>query len=382
MRKISKPILISSLAVVVLIAAGLLNYWNRPSTEVYQARRGKAVAAVYGTVRIEWLWSVTVRAQNAGYIQFAPGIMAGQRSVGMRVKKGQLLASIADEATARELRQAKVDLQAVLDKQRIGPSSAQTLRTARDNLDRLMKLKELNNVPLVQLEQAQNEVKRVQDSVATEQIELDRAVETMTQNFKNLQQKLGKSEIKAPIDGVLTAVQSVDGELVLENAPIFTVAVNNTYVLGEVNEEDVGGLRPDMKAKVKLYSFANQEFDVVLSSILPANDAGANRYSVILNMDNPPSNLMAGMTGEMNIILGERENSLLIPTRALMADRVLVVEKGIVTPRVVKVGYQSLETAEILEGLKEGDWVIVADQDLFAPGQRVRPILVNRAAER
>jgi multidrug efflux pump subunit AcrA (membrane-fusion protein) len=48
-----------------------------------------------------------------------------------------------------------------------------------------------------------------------------------------------------------------------------------------------------------------------------------------------------------------------------------------VKPRAVKVGYRSIERAEILEGLHEGEQVVVADQDLLHPGERVRSLTIN-----
>ncbi|MFZ5806660.1 MAG: efflux RND transporter periplasmic adaptor subunit [Verrucomicrobiota bacterium] len=365
-------------AAIVLLVSGVLaiKSFNRPVAEVSPARIGRAIAAVYGTVKIEWLYTVNVKAMNSGYIHFAPGIFAGQTSIGYVVKKGQLLGTIFDEATSRQIRQAKVDLQAATDRARLGPMSTQSLKTARDNFERIKKLRELNNIPAAQFEQAQNDIQRLENQVKAEQIELNRLVETLTQNVKNLQEKLGKSEIRSPIDGILTGVNYVDGELVLENNAVFTLAMSGTYVMGQVNEEDVGSLKPGMKAKIKLYSFGGREFNATLTSILPSGDTSTNRYSVVLNMEDAPDNLMAGMTGEMNIILGEKENSLLIPARALIGDRdrVLIVEDDQVTPRRVKLGYQTLEIVEIIEGLKEGDRVIVSDQDLFYPGERVRPL--------
>jgi len=109
--------------------------------------------------------------------------------------------------------------------------------------------------------------------------------------------------------------------------------------------------------------------------ILPT--ANNQRYTVTLTLDHPPPNLMSGMTGEMNIIAGQRENALIIPSRAVLADRVLVVKDGVVKPRTVKIGFRNLERAEVLEGLKEGEQVVVADQDLLKPGQRVRAITIN-----
>ena len=74
---------------------------------------------------------------------------------------------------------------------------------------------------------------------------------------------------------------------------------------------------------------------------------GANnqRYTVNLTLDHPPPNVMIDMTGEMNIISGERKDALIIPTRAILSDRVWVVDGGIARPRMVKVGFRNPERA-------------------------------------
>ncbi|HEY8965338.1 MAG TPA: hypothetical protein VIM58_02770, partial [Candidatus Methylacidiphilales bacterium] len=85
-----------------------------------------------------------------------------------------------------------------------------------------------------------------------------------------------------------------------------------------------------------------------------------------------------GMTGEMNVIIGQREDALLIPTQAVVNGHVYVVgASGLVSLRNVKVGFRSMETSEIVEGLQEGERVIVADQDLFRSGSYVRAIEIN-----
>ncbi|GAB4244150.1 MAG: macrolide transporter subunit MacA [Candidatus Methylacidiphilales bacterium] len=371
---------------VAVLAAALtaIFYFNRPTAEVARVIKGRAVAAVYGTVKVEWYYVQPIRAQNSGFIQLADGIYSGVSSVGILVKKDQELASIVDENTARSIQNMRIDLQAATERQRIGPPSAKLLKTAEENLQRLQALQaQTQNVPRAQIEQLQNEVARLTDVVRAEKIEIDRVVDNLTTNLRNLQEKLGRSIIKSPIDGVLTAVNVIDGELVFENNTVFNVAVNRTYINGQVNEEDVGALRTGMKATVKLYSYPAEEFIATLTSILPTGDASTQRYTVILSFDNPPPNLMAGMTGEMNIILGERDNALLIPTRALVpgaaggGDVVFVVKNDVVSTRPVQIGYRSLERVEILAGLEEGDQVIVADQDLFTVGQRVRAVEVT-----
>jgi multidrug efflux pump subunit AcrA (membrane-fusion protein) len=131
-----------------------------------------------------------------------------------------------------------------------------------------------------------------------------------------------------------------------------------------------------MKAAVKLYAYPDKELSATVSQVIPT--ANNQRYTVNLDFDHPPDNLMAGETGEMNIISGTRENALLIPTRALSGDKIWVVQDDMVKPRTVKVGFRNLEQAEILEGLHEGEQVVVADQDLLRTGMSVRAISINQ----
>ena len=113
-----------------------------------------------------------------------------------------------------------------------------------------------------------------------------------------------------------------------------------------------------------------------MTSVQPAADPTTQRYTVVLEMERPPDNLMVGMTGEMNIITGVHENALLVPTRALLVDQALVVNGGLVQRRTVNVGFRTLDVSEALSGLSEGDHAIISDQDKFHSGQPVRQRMV------
>jgi RND family efflux transporter MFP subunit len=203
----------------------------------------------------------------------------------------------------------------------------------------------------------------------------------LEETCKKLEAQMKNSEIRAPIDGLLTAIQTIDGELVADGNELFTVSSRKNYVRGEVNEEDVGEVKPGMKAAVQLYAYRTQPFVARVSSIQPAADPETQRYTIVLQLENPPDNLMAGMTGEMNIITGTHENVLLVPTRALLVDQALVVERGIVQARTVKVGFRTLDFAEAMSGLSLGDHVVVADQDRLRPGRPVRQHRVDTSEE-
>ena len=103
-----------------------------------------------------------MRAQNAGFIRLADKFAAGRGAIGLPVEKDELLATIADEATARQLKQARGDL----DSRRATRANFRCLprsrsRSRKINVQRLERLSSLSNVPAVDYEKAKSEVTRL-----------------------------------------------------------------------------------------------------------------------------------------------------------------------------------------------------------------------------
>ena len=359
-------------AAALLLLASIFYFLTLPVAEVAVVRRGTAISAIYGTVRIEPTLLVPVRAQNTGFIQLAETLSAGRGAIGKTLEKGQLLATIADETTARQLKQARADLQAATQRAELPLPSAEVLKVAEDNLNRLDKLTALSNVPAVEYEKARSEVKRLRGLLESERIERDRNLAMLEDACKKLEGQMKNSEIRSPMDGLLTAIKTIDGELVADRSELFTVSSRKNYVRGEVDEEDVGEVRVGMEAIVQVYAFRTRQFSARVSAIQPAADPETQRYTIILDLQNPPENLMAGMTGEMNIITGRHENALLLPTRALVVDQALIVKNGLVQSRTVRIGYRTLDFSEIISGLSEGERAVLSDQDKLRPGKLVR----------
>jgi RND family efflux transporter MFP subunit len=368
---LSKNLLVAVIGGALALAA-IIYFATLPVAEVALVQRGTAISAVYGTVRIEPALVIPVRAQNSGFIQLAPELSAGRGAIGRNVEKGELLATIADEGTARLLKQARADLQAAQQRAELPLPSSEALKVAEDNLGRLEKLTGLSNVPQVEFEKAKSEVKRLKALVETERIERDRNLAALDEAAKKLESQMKNSEIRSPLDGLLTGIKTIDGELVAERTELFTVSSRKNYVRGEVDEEDVGEVKLGMEAIVQVYAYRTRTFRAKVAAIQPAADVETQRYTIVLDLENPPENLMAGMTGEMNIITGTHQNALLIPTRALLVDQVLLVKHGIVQSRTVKIGYRTLDFSEALDGVSEDDRVVLADQDKLRPGRPVR----------
>ncbi len=365
----------------VLLMSGYYLYVrviNRPPAEVYTVSRGTAVSAVYGTVTITSNFQLGMFAQNSGYLRYGPDLLGTAATLnGRPVKNDQLLGTVVDEIGLRTLENAQRDADAAINRQKVGPPSAGPLQSAQSKLAAMDKLPK-GVTPKVDYDAAANEVNRLKSAVETESLNLQHDADTYGSVLKSAQEQKRRTEVHAPFDGVLTIINFNDNAYVTVNQALFTVASPGTYVLGEVNEEDIGGLRKGQKAEVRLYSYSAQTFEATLDAVLPAPIPNTSRYNVNLHLDQPPENLLFGLTGEMNIILGKKPNALLVPARGVNIDQVLIVDDGVVEQRTVQVGFRGLEYVEITDGLSEGDRVIVSDQDAFKPGERVRPVKSNQ----
>jgi hypothetical protein len=194
------------------------------------------------------------------FIRLAESFSAGRGAIGKGVQRGELLATIADEETSRQLKQARTDLQAAVDRAALPLPSSELLKAAEDNLQRLEKVVSSGNVPAVEYQKSKSEVNRLRGAVETERIERDRNLKSLEETAKKLEAEMKNAEVRSPIDGILTNVQTIDGELVSDGNELFTVSSRKNYVRGEVNEEDVGEVKPGMKAKVQLYAYRTRTF--------------------------------------------------------------------------------------------------------------------------
>src|SRR5499427_3224187 len=190
----SKTVLwIGGTALVVLFA--LAYFFLMPVAEVAKVERGTAISAVYGTVRIEPAFVVRVRAQNDGFIRLAEAFSAGRGAIGKSVEKGQLLATIADEETSRQLKQARTDLQAAVDRAALPLASSELLKAAEDNLQRLEKVVSSGNVAAVEYQKSKSEVNRLRGAVETERIERDRNLKSLEETSKKLEAEMKNAEV-------------------------------------------------------------------------------------------------------------------------------------------------------------------------------------------
>ncbi len=361
------------LLLALAIGGGVYYYYDYAtvaSAEVAQVQRGTALASVYGTVNVSPVLQVIVKTRNFGQLT---ELKVNNGSV---VKAGDIVAEMSDDDLQRQLALAQSNLGQSKIRQSLGPPSAEALKNQEIEVDKLKKLVDATNIAPVELEKAQNELTSLREQVQNEVINLNNEVDNLERARDGLLDQMKQMHLASPMDGVVLNIYVNLGEFLPPQSQVCRIGSAENRIVANVNEEDVGYLKVGMKAHIRLYSFPDKDLIGTLSYILPQ---GENQvYPVYFSLDDQTQTLRPGMTGEMNVIVGEHQNSLTIPTRAIRRDNVvLTVVDGLVQETHVQVGFHTIEKSEILGGLNEGSMVILSNQDLYKPGMRVRELITR-----
>lgn len=326
--------------------------------------RGDAIAAVYGTITVEPETEVLVKSRTSGVVR---EINVEQNDV---VRAGDAMAKIADEELVTTLQEMKVELESAKQRLKIGPASANELKSRQLELERIAPLVREGIIAPMEMQRVQSVVDDLKRKVAQELVEMESEVNVAKSKFENANNQIEQGQIKAPIDGNVLEVITRLGEVVLNQSQLFVVGSKETHLVAVVNEEDVGGIKVGMAASVKLYSYGNRDF---AAKVFRVGGSGQNQsFEVYLELNDESLNVLPGMTGESNIIIGKRDNTLMVPTRALRdGDLLYVVRRGKVRLQRVKTGYRNIEFCEIIDGVQEGERIILSEQDRFNEGDRV-----------
>ena len=367
------------LVVLVLIAAGGYVWWHfraKPDEAgaikyiTAEVKKGDIAQTVLASGSIQPFKSVKVGAQVSGEIS------ALSVKIGDKVKTGDPIAEI-DASTQQNTRDSAA---ATLASSKAALTAAQAkLREAQQNFNRQQEMVKKGAAARESLDAAQATLKAAQSSV--EQAKAD--IRRNQLELDNAGLRLGYTNVTAPMDGVVISVAVEKGQTVnaVQDSPtLATIAQTKTMTVeAEIAEADVGDVKPGMKAYFTLLGADKTRYEGTLKSIDPAPLATSKNttttasssdtavyYYGKMDVPNADGKLRIGMTANMVINVREAKGVLTIPMTALQtnsagADEVQVMAAdGKPQPRVVKLGINDGVNTEIVEGLKEGEQVVVS----------------------
>jgi HlyD family secretion protein len=155
---------------------------------------------------------------------------------------------------------------------------------------------------------------------------------------------------------------------------LLTLALDGPVeLLAQVDERFLEELQVGQTATVVADAFPARRFTATLQRIAPRVDAQRGSVELRFALAERPAFLREDMTLSIAVVTARRERALTMPLAGLRADnQAWVVEEGRVRARALRLGLRSSDRVEVLEGLVEGDQVLLADTP--APGARARAV--------
>jgi len=358
---------------LLLVAIPLLTLWYvyfyamRPVALVVPVVSGRAVNAVPGSVEVKAEYVMELKSEVGGRI------VVSELDPGKKIFKGDVLVQIDTGDIDLEIDKIKNEITAAKRKVELGSSLRMEVLNMRDTNANLELQTKTGSYPESEMAKARRSLQQLEQRMELDEVNLKLALDNNENELRTKLREKEKMTIIAPTDGVIASVElnARAGDLIGRDTPIATLISSSRTIEAKVSEENFAGILVGQKASVRFLGYGAQLYNATVTKVLPTANAETQRYIVHLSVDIPVEKLVPGLTGEVSIVLGTRDAAAIIPRRALRGGEVFVVDGGRVELRKVKVGYLTVQ-AEILEGLKKDDEVIVEELDRFQPGDRVR----------
>ena len=305
-------------SIVVLIAAlGVALYVYRTRAATPQANvvtqpfsRGDIVSTVEATGTLQAVETVQVGTQVSGVVS---ALYADFNSI---VRKGQVIARLDPQLIQTQIEQQQANVtRAEADLERVNV----TVADARQKLERAEQLAEKSLIPRSDLETAMTNVASAEAQVRGSQAALTQA----RAQLNNSRVNLNYTTIKSPIDGIVISRNVDAGQTVAAsmNAPtLFVLAADLTRmeVVANVDEADVGRMRPGQPVTFRVDAFPTDVFSGVVSQVRlqPAVVQNVVTYSTVIAVPNTELKLKPGMTADARIEVARRTNVLRIASSA------------------------------------------------------------------
>ena len=179
--------------------------------------------------------------------------------------------------------------------------------------------------------------------------------------------QLSYSEIRCPIDGVVTDRPQYEGELATANQPLLTVMDTSRLIAkAHIAQSQAASLKVGNPAELRAAGLS-EPVEGRVSLVSPALDPGSTTIEVWVESKKPNEALKPGMTVQLSITARSDKNAVVVPVSAVFKKNddgtdyvVLAGADGQAHFKTVSIGIRNAELVQITDGVKEGDSVITS----------------------
>ncbi|PYV23234.1 MAG: efflux RND transporter periplasmic adaptor subunit [Acidobacteria bacterium] len=372
------------------IAAALRPNHQIDPSKLASVERGDIARSVVATGKITPLAKVEVKSKASGlvkkvYVEYGDRVKQGKVLVELdkeqlealvQEQRANLLAAQAAEQSAEATYERNVVdaqgpdvpfLKATADRDRKLASDGLIAASGLDDADRAYQL-------------ALNKRLSAQRNVTVSKAEVAKAKAQVAQaqaSLASAEEDLRNSTIVSPMDGLVLSRDvevgdAVSSILVLGSQATLVMTLGDmstVYVLGKVDQADIGKVYLGQPARIVVESFKDKKFEGKVTKISPLGVEKDNvtTFEVRVSIQNPSGELKANMSANAEIILEEKHGVLLIPESAVIYDKDKHTSVEVPDPKAdngrrkvpVRLGISNGVKTELVSGLNEGQKVVL-----------------------
>lgn len=313
---------------------------------------------------------------------------------GDRVQPGQVLITLRnpERQTALLSQAIAIQQQNVLlaRQQQTVSEAAEQLAADEEQLQRLASLAEEGIVPLVEVQEQENQVRQSQAALRQAEanmLEQSLILENLQVEQQRIEQEVANTVITAPIGGIILGVDVIDGEGIERRTDLLTIG-NPAEELVEIRLSTLNAaqVRPNQRARVTVIGpssdvFLGRVVSLYPLAIAPEEDSESSQPIVptVVQLDRPSRSLIPGSQVNVEIILEQRESVVVLDIAAIQrqGDRPFVWrldEANQLQQQPITLGLEGLVSAEVTEGLSAGDRIVLPPPDIpLTPGMAILP---------
>ena len=172
--------------------------------------------------------------------------------------------------------------------------------------------------------------------------------------------------LRSPVAGIVTEKKAVQGMRFMPGEMLYQVTnLASVWVIADVFEQDIGQVRTGAKATVRINAYPDKQFSGAITYVYPTLKSETRTVPVRVELSNPLGLLKPGMFAQVELPVDTKRSVLTVPTSAVIDSgtrQIILVQaqEGRFDPREVKLGARSDDRIEVLEGVRDGEMVVVA----------------------
>ncbi len=219
------------------------------------------------------------------------------------------------------------------------------------------------------LKGANEEAQRGMRELADSSLSRLRNWDISDEQVKTLTQSTGTRRtltLRSPVAGIVTEKKAVQGMRFMPGEMLYQVTnLASVWVIADVFEQDIGQVRTGAKATVRINAYPDKQFSGAITYVYPTLKSETRTVPVRVELSNPLGLLKPGMFAQVELPVDTKRSVLTVPTSAVIDSgtrQIILVQaqEGRFDPREVKLGARSDDRIEVLEGVRDGEMVVVA----------------------